>query len=120
MVEPVSSYYEQDLSTPSAIFHGYDFGDRRDDENFGYTYNFLDYYFEENDVAITARHYLDDPGNVSIVDPNLSDLATDFGQRVLVFLMLRFKDVQAGFDPLPDSLFKTAQARLAAHMQQFS
>ena len=34
MVELVSDYYEQDLVKPTAIYHGFDFGDRRDDGSF--------------------------------------------------------------------------------------
>jgi hypothetical protein len=119
MAKVLSDYYEQDLVTPSAIFHGFDFGDRRDDGNFGYRYNFLDYCFEENGVDISARHYLDDPGKVSVVDPDMRELASDFGNRVLMFLMLRFNNVEAGFDPLPDDLFNAVRTRLTGHMQQF-
>lgn len=123
MVELVSDYYDQDLVQPRAIFHGFDFGLIKPDGSFGYSYNFLDYYFEESGIQINARHYLEDVGKASVTNGDLGVLGSDFGLRVLMFLILRYGNVEyqgeAGYEPLPDNLLEAVGERLTVHMQQF-
>jgi hypothetical protein len=121
MVELVSDYYDQDLVQPKAIFHGFDFGLPEGDGAFGYIYNFLDYYFEEDGVQINARHYLDDVGKASVSNGDLQVLRTDFGIRVLMFLFMRYRDIDypgpETYKALPNDLLETVGVRLTTHMQ---
>lgn len=78
MVDLVSDYYDQDIIRPAAIHHGLDYMLSDDGNGFEYHYNFIDYYFEEDGVTFSARHYLHRPGEISVNDSRLDDLKTDF------------------------------------------
>ncbi|MDC7682670.1 hypothetical protein PQU92_05245 [Asticcacaulis sp. BYS171W] len=109
------SYYEQDIIAPVSIHHGLDYGVPELDGSFGFLYNFIDYRFEADGQALTARHYLDQFGVVSLTEE--VELTSEFAQSVLVFLAMRFSEVlDAGQGKLPEAITSELRSRLAAHM----
>ena len=117
---PADSYYSQDAIRPSRICHGFDYGDPHDDGSLGYIYNFIDYFFEEDGVKLWARHYLDQPGEVSVNIMELEELNCGFARKILVFLAMRYKDIHypadEGVGLLPEALRERVTAEVQAHM----
>ena len=119
--------YRQDVIAPVRVEHRFDYGDRDDaaEAGFGYEYNFLVYEFAEDDASAEAVHYLDEPDAIDlrIVEP--PDLASDFAQRVLVFLSMRYGTVNVPgeadrYRPMPPAIADAVRTRRVRHMARMS
>ncbi|ESQ77306.1 hypothetical protein ABAC402_02550 [Asticcacaulis sp. AC402] len=86
-----------------------------------YTYNFLDYYFIEDEQQITARHYLDQPDEVSVDVTSHEGLQTEFAQKVLVLLGMRCSNItrpgDEGYKTLPSAIASKLTERIHAHVK---
>jgi hypothetical protein len=112
--------YVQDIIAPASVEHLYEYGIPDAAGHFGYIYNFLDYHFVENGRAVGARHYLHDPGSVSVYcDVGEVD---DLTMRVMVFLLMRYQNLQwleqDGYKPVPEDIMAKVRHRMEQHMAE--
>ncbi|MEB2846847.1 hypothetical protein GAO09_16975 [Rhizobiales bacterium RZME27] len=84
------------FASPVRIEHFCKFGDRGTDGAFGFSYNYLDYFFldENGEEKYMARSYLDEIGTVS-VKRSMAELASPAMEAILCYLALRFSRILA-------------------------
>jgi hypothetical protein len=120
-MDPISDYYSQDVIRPVRIEHGFDFMLTSGGDAMEFMYNFLDYYFVEEGEQVTARHYLDEPHEISLQVTSREGLQTPFIQKVLVFLGMRYPSItwlaDDGYTALPDAVEKDLADRIQAHVK---
>lgn len=87
----MSSFSEQ---SPKKIEHFVDTDLNPKTGEFSYYYNYLVYTFEHADGAVTARSYLDEPSEVSIIQcPVTTNLEEELA-GILTFLRYRYQTIQ--------------------------
>ncbi len=84
---------QDDRVTPVSIEHGIDAMMTEDGQAFEFYYNFLIYTFRQGDETLVAKHYLDQPGEVSLTPLPSSDLNTSFAKGVLLYLAMRYSRI---------------------------
>jgi len=94
---------EDEELTPS-IEHGLDCMASPDGKSLEFHYNFLDYQFMDGQETIFARHYMDDPGIVSVNVLTEAELRTAFARKVLVYLAMRYERLKWPSDLEDDGL----------------
>lgn len=113
--------YKQDLIAPARVEHRVELGDRHNDTEFGYHYNYLAYEFLEGEAVVEALHYLDesDVAHVRVIEP--PDLSSVFVLRVLIFLTMRFERLTFNKvvrqSPLLGPLLEQVKAARKQHME---
>ena len=119
--------YRQDVIAPVRLEHRVDFGDRDGaaEDRFGYEYNFLVYEFAEDEASAEAVHYMDQPDAVDLRVVEPPGLTSDFAQRVLVFLTMRYGTVNVPgeadrYRPMPPAIADAVRARRVRHMARMS
>ena len=99
---------QDDIIAPIAIEHGLDAMLTGDGRAFEFHYNFLDYKFRDGDLVLTARHYMDVPGEVCLTTCPALSFEAPFVHRVLVYLALRYAMItypsDQGYIPLPSEV----------------
>ena len=86
--------YDQDLIVPARVEHRVEFGDWDDQsQQFGFWYEFLVYEFVEGTSRAEAVRYLDED-TVVLRHLQPDDPASDFAMKVLVFLSLRYTNIE--------------------------
>jgi len=79
---------EEDYIRPHSIAHGCDYM-LSGDGSLEFYYNFLDYFWEIDGSKVRARHYLDHPGEVSVMLP-FAQFDQPKYAGVLTYLQRRF------------------------------
>lgn len=85
--------YSQDVIAPTRVEHRFEYGDRQPDGQWGYTYNYLFYVFEEADCRAEAIHYMDETDQATIRRLSGGVDCHQFTVRVLAFLRARYDRV---------------------------